>query len=78
MSRKFSDTVTERINSDPEFTKACLVETEQELAEAHAALKTARDGLLLWKMDVSYITAIIGPDDYVEPPFEASKGVSTI
>jgi len=62
MSKEFSETVMARIAVDHPFTQALLVETQQELVQAYEALKMAREGLRLWKMDISFIDEIVGPD----------------
>jgi len=77
MSRKFSDTVTARIASDHPFTRALLAETQQDLDQAHHALRRARDGLRVWNMDTSFIDQIVGPDGWKPPMAEATEGSST-
>jgi hypothetical protein len=74
MTRKFSDTVIARIAVDHPFTQALLVETQQELNQAHDALKMARQGLRVWKMDTSFIDAIIGPEGHIESQFSSENG----
>jgi hypothetical protein len=74
LTRKFSESVAKRIATDHEFCRACLEETQDELAAAEAALRTARVSLRLWNMDTSYIDAIVGPDGYNAPQASAELG----
>lgn len=64
--RNFTDTVADRMVSDPTFAKSVLVDDESELIRAYDALKKARDGLKLWNMDISFIDEILGPDNAPE------------
>jgi hypothetical protein len=59
--RKFDQTVRARAQLDHEYAVDLVQALHEELAEAHKALAMAREGLVMWKMDVSFIDAIMSP-----------------